>query len=282
MKIRFTKMHGCGNDYVYVSTFDQQIDDLSAFAKRWSDRHFGIGGDGVIFICPSDCADAKMRMFNEDGSEGKMCGNGIRCVAKFVYDSGIAKKETLNIETLSGVKAIDLSLDHGEVVGASVNMGNASLAPADIPVLFEGDRVVNQELLVGDRRYDITCVGMGNPHCIVFVERIETLDLSLIGPLFENHTVFPEQVNTEFVRVVDSTHLQMRVWERGSGETLACGTGACASVVAAVENGFCKKNEPITVHLLGGDLVVTYRDDCVIMNGPAKTVFHGICEYEST
>ncbi len=277
MQIHFTKMQGCGNDYVYVSTFDQQIDDLSAFAKRWSDRHFGIGGDGVIFICPSNVADAQMRMFNEDGSEGKMCGNGIRCVAKFVYDHNFAKKDVVKIETLSGIKTIRLLFENGEVVGASVDMGKALLTPASVPVLLEGEKIIDHTLVIGDNDYQINCVSMGNPHCVIFVDEIHDLDLPLIGPLFEKNSVFPEQVNTEFVRLIDRTHLEMRVWERGSGETFACGTGACASVVAAVENGFCDKGVPVTVRLLGGELVISYTDERVIMNGPAKTVFEGIC-----
>lgn len=282
MQVQFTKMQGCGNDYVYVSTFDQMISDLSAFAKKWSDRHFGIGGDGVIFICPSDVADAKMRMFNEDGSEGKMCGNGIRCVAKFVYDHGIAKKDVLQIETLSGIKTIQLRFDGGEVVGASVDMGKADLLPASIPVLLPGDRIINHSFEIGSTRYQINCVSMGNPHCVVFVNDTKAINLPEIGPEFEKNPIFPEQVNTEFVRVIDRTHLEMRVWERGSGETFACGTGACASVVAAVENGFCDKSSPVTVHLLGGDLEITYTDECVVMNGPAKTSFWGICDDQNT
>jgi len=277
MQIHFTKMQGCGNDYVYVSTFDQQIDDLSAFAKRWSDRHFGIGGDGVIFICSSNVADAQMRMFNEDGSEGKMCGNGIRCVAKFVYDHNIAKKDVVKIETLSGIKTIRLLFENGEVVGASVDMGKALLAPASVPVLLEGEKIIDHTLVIGDNDYQINCISMGNPHCVIFVDEIHDLDLPRIGPLFEKNSVFPEQVNTEFVRLIDRTHLEMRVWERGSGETFACGTGACASVVAAVENGFCDKGVPVTVRLLGGELIISYTDERVIMNGPAKTIFEGIC-----
>lgn len=282
MQVHFTKMQGCGNDYVYVSTFDQMISDLSAFAKKWSDRHFGIGGDGVIFICPSDVADAKMRMFNEDGSEGKMCGNGIRCVAKFVYDHGIAKKDVLQIETLSGIKTIHLLFDSGEVVGASVDMGKADLHPAAVPVLLDGERIINRDFTVGNICYKINCVSMGNPHCVVFVKDTKTLDLPIIGPMFEKNPIFPEQVNTEFVRVIDRTHLEMRVWERGSGETFACGTGACASVVAAVENGFCDKGSHVTVHLLGGDLEIIYTDERVVMNGPAKTAFWGICDDQNT
>ena len=275
--MKFTKMQGCGNDYVYVSAFDQNIDDFSSFAKKWSDRHFGIGGDGVIFVCPSDVADATMRMFNEDGSEGKMCGNGIRCVAKFVYDQGIAKKDILHIETLSGIKTIKLIFDEGEVIGASVDMGKPDFLPQNIPVLLEGERIINTSHVIGGKTYSLNCISMGNPHCVVFVNDTKEIDLPFIGPLFEKNSIFPEQVNTEFVRVIDRTHLEMRVWERGSGETFACGTGACASVVAAVENGYCAKGVPITVHLIGGDLTITYSDENVIMDGPAKNVFYGVC-----
>lgn len=277
MNLQFKKMQGCGNDYVYISTFSQDIKNFSSLARKLSDRHFGIGGDGVIFVCPSECADAKMRMFNEDGSEGKMCGNGIRCVAKFLRDEGIVKRDTLRIETLSGIKEIKLVIENGEVVGASVDMGKAQLLPEDIPVLLTGKSVINRTVCINESEYKITCVGMGNPHCVVFVDDTEKLDLPKIGPVFERSDLFPEQVNTEFVRVLSRTHLQMRVWERGSGETLACGTGACASVVAAVENGYCDKGVPVTVSLLGGDLRIIYTDSCVTMEGPATTVFEGTC-----
>ena len=278
MELKFTKMQGCGNDYVYISTFDQTVEDLSSVAKKLSDRHFGIGGDGVIFVCPSDVADGKMRMFNEDGSEGRMCGNGVRCVAKFLYDHGLARKETLTVETLSGIKTITLAMESGEVVGATVDMGKAETNPSQIPVLLEGEEIINRPITVGGREYRITCVSMGNPHCVVFADDVRSIPLEQIGPLFERNPLFPESVNTEFIRVIDRTHLEMRVWERGSGETLACGTGACASVVAAVKNGYCDKNTPITVTLLGGDLRIVYGDETVLMEGPARTVFEGTCE----
>ena len=275
MELKFTKMQGCGNDYVYISTFDQTVEDLSSVAKKLSDRHFGIGGDGVIFVCPSDVADGKMRMFNEDGSEGRMCGNGVRCVAKFLYDHGLARKETLTVETLSGIKTITLTMESGEVVGATVDMGKTETNPSQIPVLLEGEEIINRPITVGDREYRITCVSMGNPHCVIFTDDVRSIPLEKIGPLFECNPLFPESVNTEFIRVIDRTHLEMRVWERGSGETLACGTGACASVVAAVKNGYCDKNTPITVTLLGGDLRIVYEDETVLMEGPARTVFEG-------
>ena len=280
MKLNFTKMQGCGNDYVYISTFDQKVEDMSAVAKKLSDRHFGIGGDGVIFVCPSDVADGRMRMFNEDGSEGKMCGNGVRCVAKYLYDHQLACKKSLSVETLSGIKTIELTMDGKEVVGATVNMGQAKTAPADIPVLLPGDEIIDRLINIGGSDYRITCISMGNPHCVVFTDDVKNFPLSSVGPLFEHSEVFPESVNTEFVRVIDETHLEMRVWERGSGETLACGTGACASVAAAVKNGYCKKDVPVTVSLLGGDLRIIYSDHYVMMEGPAKTVFEGVCDLD--
>ncbi len=280
MKLNFTKMQGCGNDYVYISTFDQKIEDMSAVAKKLSDRHFGIGGDGVIFVCPSDVADGRMRMFNEDGSEGKMCGNGVRCVAKFLYDHQLACKKSLSVETLSGIKTIELTMDGKEVVGATVNMGQAKTAPADIPVLLPGDEIIDRLINIGGSDYRITCISMGNPHCVVFTDDVKNFPLSSVGPLFEHSELFPESVNTEFVRVIDEAHLEMRVWERGSGETLACGTGACASVAAAVKTGYCKKDVPVTVSLLGGDLRIIYSDHYVMMEGPAKTVFEGVCDLD--
>ena len=276
-ELRFTKMHGCGNDYIYISTFDQAITDYAELTKKLSDRRFGIGGDGVIFVCPSDVADAKMRIFNMDGSEAQMCGNGIRCVAKFLYDEDIARKEVLRIDTLSGVKEVRLQLDGEEVTGVTVDMGKAVFDPSQLPVLLDGPTVIDHPVEIGGKECRITCVSMGNPHCVLFVEDPAALPLESIGPVFEHAPLFPERINTEFVRVIDRTHLQMRVWERGSGETYACGTGACATVVAAVENGFCPKGEPITVSLRGGDLQITYTDEHVMMQGPAVTVFRGTC-----
>lgn len=277
MELHFTKMHGCGNDYVYISTFTQPINDFSTLAKLLSDRHFGIGGDGVIYICPSQIADVQMRMFNEDGSEGKMCGNGVRCVAKYAYDHNLVSTPTVTVETLSGIKTVSLSFDKDRVVGATVDMGKALLAPDKIPVALQGDRIVDQSFFLEEKEYRITCVGMGNPHCVTFVDNVNILNLAALGPAFEHAPIFPERVNTEFVQLLDRTHLKMRVWERGSGETFACGTGACASVVAAVENGFCDKGAPVTVSLLGGDLKITYTDESVLMEGPAVTVFEGVC-----
>ena len=275
MKITFTKMEGCGNDYIYIEDFSRQIRNCSEITKELSDRHFGVGGDGVIFIQPSDCADAKMSMFNEDGSEGKMCGNGIRCVAKYLFDHHIVDKRTILIETLSGIKKVDLVLVGNDVVGASVDMGKAELSPSSIPVTLEGKQVVDRPVSFGGQLYNITCVSMGNPHCILFTDDLNDLDIQSIGSMIEKSLLFPERTNVEFVRVIDQNHIQMRVWERGAGETLACGTGACASVVAAVENGFCKKAKMIQVSLKGGDLQIMYTDEGVTMQGPAKTVFEG-------
>ena len=282
-KLRFTKMHGISNDYVYISTFDQPEEDWEQLAIRLSDRRTGIGGDGIILVCPSDVADAKMRIFNADGSEGMMCGNGIRCVGKFVYDKGLvpADKTTVTIDTLSGIKTLELTVRDGKVQSARVDMGAAILTPADIPVVFDKERMIDEGLTVDGREWRVSAVSMGNPHCVTFVDDVDGLALEKIGPHFEHHPAFPERVNTEFVKVIDDHTLQMRVWERGSGETWACGTGACATAVAACLNGFCKKGEDITVRLRGGDLVINYTDETVIMTGPASTVFEGEVEIES-
>lgn len=276
MKVHFTKMHGCGNDYIYVNMFETPAFDYEKAAIALSDRHFGIGGDGIILICPSDRADAKMRIFNADGSEGMMCGNGIRCVGKYVYDSGIAQKDVLTIDSLSGVKTLQMTVENGKAVAAQVDMGPAILAPAQIPVNLPGEQAVAVPVEVAGKEYKITCVSMGNPHAVIFIghDPME-LDLPKIGPDFEHHPLFPQRVNTEFVRVIDEHTLQMRVWERGSGETWACGTGTCASAVAAVLNGYCPKNEDILVQLRGGDLIIRYTDETVYMTGPAAIAFTG-------
>lgn len=280
MKLEFTKMHGAGNDYIYFDCFKQKIDDPNALAIKLSDRHFSIGGDGIVMICPSDIADAKMRMFNIDGSEGKMCGNAIRCVAKFLYEKDICKKTNISVETLSGIKYLDLKLENDRVVGVTVDMGDAILNPKDIPANFEGDTAIKQKMTVCGEEYTVTCVSMGNPHCVVFGDvDPDDIELEKIGPKFEKHEKFPEQVNTEFVKVIDENTLKMRVWERGSGETLACGTGACATVVAAVLNGYCKKGETVKVILTGGELFIKYTDETVFMTGPAQIAFEGIVEY---
>ena len=276
MKINFTKMHGCGNDYIYVDMFHTPEFDYQKAAIALSDRHFGIGGDGIILVCPSDHADAKMRIFNADGSEGMMCGNGIRCVGKYVYDSGIARKDQLKIDSLSGVKTLDMTIENGKAVAARVDMGPAILTPREIPVNLPGETAINVPIKADGVERRMTCVSMGNPHAVIFVDHDPMeLELEKIGPLFEHHPLFPQRVNTEFVQVIDQHTLKMRVWERGSGETWACGTGACASAVAAVLNGYCPKGEDILVHLRGGDLTIRYTDQTVYMTGPATTAFTG-------
>ncbi len=281
MMLKFTKMQGAGNDYIYCSTFDQEINNPEALSVRLSDRHFGIGGDGIILVCPSEVADAKMRMFNLDGSEGKMCGNGIRCVGKFLYDHNmmdINERDELRIETLSGIKNLKAFTQDGEVTTLRVDMGKAELDPKNIPVKSEKNRMISERVTIGGKDYDVTCVSMGNPHCVVFVDNVDGFDLEHIGPQFENDPIFPERVNAEFVKVLNDHTIKMRVWERGSGETWACGTGACAVAVAACENGFCKKGEDITVKLKGGDLIINYTDDTVYMTGEATRVFDGVIE----
>ena len=279
--LHFTKMQGCGNDYIYFNCFEQEMISPESLAVYLSDRHFGIGGDGVVMICPSEIADAKMRMFNLDGSEGKMCGNAIRCVGKYLYDNAMVQKTEMTIETLSGIKRLKLYLQNGKVDSVTVDMGPAELNPAKIPVALEGNRVVNHPVVIGGKEYRITCVSMGNPHCVVFCDPMIPLDnlkLEEIGPLFESDPLFPERVNTEFVTVLNRTTIKMRVWERGSGETWACGTGSCAAAVASVLNGCCLAGEDITVKLKGGDLMVRYTDETVYMTGKAAKVFEGDVE----
>ena len=279
--LHFTKMQGCGNDYIYFNCFQQEMISPESLAVYLSDRHFGIGGDGVVMICPSDVADAKMRMFNLDGSEGKMCGNAIRCVGKYLYDHGMVVKTSMTIETLSGIKSLKLYLQNGRVDSVTVDMGPAELEPSKIPVSLDGDRVVNRTVSIGGKEYAVTCVSMGNPHCVVFCDPkipLDTLKLEELGPQFEFHPLFPERVNTEFITVLGRTSLKMRVWERGSGETWACGTGACAAAVAAVLNGYCLPDEEITVKLKGGDLMIRYTGDTVYMTGKAAKVFEGDVE----
>lgn len=281
LTMKFTKMQGTGNDYIYCSTFEQDITNPEALSVRLSDRHYGIGGDGIILVCPSDVADAKMRMFNLDGSEGKMCGNGIRCVGKFLYDHGMVdvnRQKELTIETLSGIKHLKAYTRGGEVKRLRVDMGAAILDPKEIPVAMDKEKIIDEPVSINGASYHITCVSMGNPHCVVFVDNVDSLDLENLGPAFENDPLFPERVNTEFVKVINENTIKMRVWERGSGETWACGTGACAAAVAACENGFCNKDTDITVKLKGGDLVIHYTDDAVYMTGNAEKVFEGEVE----
>ena len=273
--LTFTKMHGCGNDYIYFNCFEDPVEAPEQLAVRLSDRHKGVGGDGVILICPSEIADAKMRMFNLDGSEGKMCGNGIRCVAKYLFDNGIARKKELKIETLSGIKTCTVHERNGKAEAITVDMGKAILTPGKIPVNLTGEAVIGRKVLLAGEEREITCVSMGNPHCVIFGGDPDQLELERIGPGFERDPLFPEQVNTEFIQVLDDHTLKMRVWERGSGETMACGTGACASAVAAVLNGYCPKGEDILVHLRGGDLTINYTEERVLMTGEAVEVFTG-------
>ena len=278
MKLKFTKMHGCGNDYIYINCFNQKVSFPNEFSKRFSQRRYGIGSDGLILICPSDVADAKMRMFNSDGSEGKMCGNGIRCVGKFLYDNGLSSGEKMTIETLSGIKEVWLLKNSDNVGILKVNMGSPSFFACDVPVLTDKKEIVNESFFIDNLNYKITCLSMGNPHCVVFKDNIHSVDIEKIGPLFEKNSIFPEGVNTEFIEIIDENNINMRVWERGSGETLACGTGACASVVACIRNGLCKEGEEITVNLLGGKLTVKYSDNIVYMTKKKKKIFEGEVE----
>ncbi len=274
--MKFTKMQGAGNDYVYVNCFQEEVKNPQEISKFVSDRHFGIGADGLILIQPSQQADFKMAMYNADGSQGEMCGNAIRCVAKYVYDHGMTDKTQISIDTLAGIKYLELTLEHGEVSQVRVNMGTPCLTADKIPVVAETEQVVNVPIDVGGRTCRITAVSMGNPHCVLFLEEdVRTLDLSAIGPHFENHPRFPKRINTEFVNVIDEHTLRMRVWERGSGETLACGTGSCASAVAAMLNGKCDRE--VTVLLTGGKLNIAWEgsDAPVYMTGPAVKVFEG-------
>lgn len=277
--MEFTKMEGLGNDYIYFNCLDNEIKSPEKLAIRLSDRHFGVGGDGIILIMKSDKADFRMRMFNADGSEGQMCGNASRCIGKYVYEKGLTTKEEITLETLAGIKYLKLQLKDKKVISVEVNMGKAILESKKIPVLSNKEKVINEKVCIASKDYNITCVSMGNPHCIIFLDKIDDLDLEKIGPMFENDKMFPERTNTEFIEVVDKTTIKMRVWERGSGETMACGTGACAASVAAVLNGYCEIGKEITVKLLGGDLKINYLpDQTVYMTGPCKFVFEGRIE----
>ena len=276
--MKFTKMHGCGNDYVYVNCLEETVEHPEEVAKFVSDRHFGIGSDGLILICPSKVADFEMVMYNADGSRGEMCGNGIRCVGKYVYDYGLTDQTTVRIETLAGIKTLELTVADGKVQEVRVNMGAPILETNKIPAVFLSSPVVNKPLDVDGTVYTVTCVSMGNPHCVTFMdEDVRMLDLERIGPGFEYNDTFPKRVNTEFVNVIDETHLRMRVWERGSGETLACGTGTCATVVAAVLCGYAQADTEVEVELLGGTLRILWdsESDLVYMTGPATVVYEG-------
>lgn len=273
--MEFVKMEGCGNDYVYVNGFNTKIDNPNELSKIVSDRHFGIGSDGLIVINPSEVADFKMSMYNADGSEGKMCGNGIRCVAKYVYDYKMIDKEVITVETLAGIKTLKLNVVNGKVKTVRVNMGSPIINAKDVPVISDKEKVINESVVIDGKEYGITCVSMGNPHAITFVDDTDSLKIEKIGPGFEKNEIFPDRVNTEFIQIIDRKTIKMRVWERGSGETLACGTGACASVVACVLNNLT--DNKVTVKLLGGDLEIKYDTDenTVYMTGPARIAFTG-------
>ena len=276
--MKFTKMHGCGNDYVYVNLFEEQLDNPAEVSIKVSDRHFGIGSDGLITIGPSDKADFRMHIYNADGSEAEMCGNGIRCVAKYVYDHKLTDKTEITVETGAGVLTLILYPENGKVQQVRVDMGEPILTPADIPVVSENDQVIDEPIEVGGKTWNMTCVSMGNPHAVVFVDDTASFPLETYGPLFENHERFPKRTNTEFVQVISRTEANMRVWERGSAETWACGTGTCASVMACILNG--KTEDKVLVHLRGGDLTIEYdrTSNHVFMTGPATEVFSGEIE----
>lgn len=281
---KFVKMHGIGNDYVYIDCTKQDVSNPNELSVRLSDRHFSIGGDGLILIYKSDVADFRMAMYNNDGSEGKMCGNGIRCVGKFVYDYGLTDKTSISVETLSGIKYLDLTLGSDKLVeSVTVDMGKAEIrsgkVPVNLPAVASDDPVINKPVEIGGKDYNITCVSMGNPHCIVYMDGIDAMDIETVGRQFEKNEIFPEWVNTEFVERLDDGSYKMRVWERGTGETLACGTGACAVVVSGVLNRFSDHDQNVTVHLAGGDLDIVYKQNgTVMMNGSAETAFYGFVE----
>lgn len=276
--MKFTKMHGLGNDYVYVNCFEEKIDNPPAVARFVSDRHFGIGSDGLIMINPSKTADFEMEMYNADGSRGEMCGNGIRCVAKYVYDYGLTDKTQISVETLGGIKYLDLTVEDGKVSLVKVDMGKPELEADLIPIISEQEQVIDEPIEVDGKEYHMTGVSMGNPHTVIYVDDVKGLDLEKIGPKFENHERFPKRINTEFVHCIDRQTVEMRVWERGSGETLACGTGACAVAVSSILNNLT--DTQVTVKLLGGDLQIEWdrEKDRVFMTGPATVVFDGVID----
>lgn len=276
--MKFTKMHGCGNDYVYVNCFKETVENPGETAIKVSKRHFGVGSDGMILICPSEVADFQMKMYNADGSMSEMCGNGIRCVAKYVYDYGMTDKTHITIETGAGIKKLDLTVENGKVSKVRVDMGEPILEAAKIPVVSDKEKVINEPILVQGTEWKMTCVSMGNPHAVVFVADTKNLAIKDIGPCFENHKAFPNRTNTEFVQFISRKEINMRVWERGSGETWACGTGTCASVMACILNGYT--DDIVLVHLLGGDLLIEYDRETnhIFMTGPATTVFEGEIE----
>lgn len=280
--LTFSKMHGIGNDYIYINCFQETVTDPEKLSIFMSNVRFGVGSDGLVLILPSEVADFRMRIFNADGSEAMMCGNATRCVGKYVYEHGMTDKTEVSLETNSGIKYLTLYVNEAtnKVDAVKVDMGKAILKPAEIPVADDGDRFIAKPVVVDGVSYDMTCVSMGNPHAVVFLPEIDSLDLEKMGPSFEHHPLFPNRVNTEFIRVIDDHTLQMRVWERGSGETFACGTGACAAAVASVLNGYCKREQEILIHLRGGNLRIIYHnDESVTMIGPATFIFEGKMEY---
>ena len=280
--MKFTKMHGAGNDYVYINGFTEKIaqEDKPEWVRKVSDRHFGIGSDGAIFINPSEVADFEMEMYNADGTRSEMCGNGIRCVGKYVYDKGLTDKERISVVSAGKVKYLDLTIENGKAVQIKVNMGEPILKAKQVPVVSDSEEVIDELIYISevDESYNMTCVSMGNPHAVVFIDDVENLQIEKIGPYFENHCRFPNRTNTEFVKVLDRNNVQMRVWERGTGETLACGTGCCATAVACILNGLT--DEEVTVHVLGGKIKILWdrESNLVYMTGPAETVFEGEIE----
>jgi diaminopimelate epimerase len=277
--MKFTKLHGCGNGYIYVNLFEEQLENPAEMAIKVSDHHFGIGSDGLITIGPSDVADFAMRIYNADGSEAEMCGNGIRCVGKYVYDHGMTDKTDITVESGAGIKYLKLNVVDGKVDTVCVDMGEPIFAPEEIPVMAGSNPVIDEPIRVGDREWKMTCVSMGNPHAVVFVDEVKDFPLEKYGPLFENHERFPNRTNTEFVEIIDRNNVFMRVWERGTGETLACGTGCCATAVACVLNG--RTDRHVTVRVLGGEVIIDWDEKTghVFMTGPAEFVFEGEIEY---
>ena len=286
MKIKFTKMQGCGNDYVYINGFTEKIEPSKKpeWVRQVSDRHFGVGSDGAIFINPSEVADFEMEMYNADGTRSEMCGNGIRCVGKYVYDKGLTNKESITVVSAGQIKYLDFTVEEQKVTQIKVNMGSPILQAKEVPVISEKEQVIAEPIFIPETEetYVMTCVSMGNPHAVVFMEDVEHLEIEKIGPYFEHHSCFPNRTNTEFVKILDRQNVQMRVWERGTGETLACGTGCCATAVACILNGFTE--DEITVHVLGGDIKIFWdrEENVVYMTGPAETVFEGEIELECT
>lgn len=276
--MKFTKMQGLGNDYIYINCFEENPQNLHELAVKMSDRHFGVGSDGIILIMPSDIADFRMRIFNSDGSEAEMCGNGVRCFGKYVYDNGLTDKSVVLVETLAGIMVLDMTIKDGKVELVKVDMGEPVLDAPQVPVDTEKERFISEEIDVDGQKFKVTCVSMGNPHAVIYLDDIKSLKIESIGPKIEYHKLFPRRINTEFANVIDINTLEMRVWERGAGETLACGTGACAVLTSSVLNGF--SNRKATVKLLGGDLIIEWNenDNHVYMTGPAVKVFDGVWE----